>query len=402
MTHKRLSVQQVLGGFVLLAALMSSSCSSFGAKKLVSSHTAYNDAVQLTVAREVLANIVRARYADPMQFIMVSSINAQFSVNVTGSAGVAGIGQAAETAGQMGGSVGYSDSPTITFVPQSDAGFYKSFYGLFEVEETIGFGLAFRFARKAPGWQELSLRFSFGAIDGATDFAYGKSNDLYIRRIKALAHLLRLGATFQQVPEWDFDTSAIAKAKVTALDKVWAFKSGLHFIEEDNGKMVRLARYRMVVALILPAPNDPEVIAALKNLGVPPGRNQYILRPPTHATPGVFDSYAIRVTPRSMADAIVLASLFVEVPAPHAAIVPVIEPLARDSIVMSSVRIRSSEQPPPFPYRIQHRGYWFYVDDFELESKMFFEALVAAYSSRVGSKQAGDEKPQIVLPLGGG
>ena len=78
------------------------------------------------------------------------------------------------------------------------------------------------------------------------------------------------------------------------------------------------------------------------------------------------------------------------------------EPLARESVIMSSVRIRSSEQAPPSPYRIQHRGYWFYVDDSELESKMFFEALVAAYSSRVGSKEAHDEKPQIVLPLGGG
>ena len=401
MIYKKLSVQQILGGFVLLAALMSASCATIGPKKLVSSHTGYNDAVQLTVAREVLANIVRARYADPMQFIMVSSINAQFSVNVSGSGDVGGIGQSGAVGG-LGGSVGYSDSPTISFVPQSDAGFYKSFYGLFEVEETVGFGMAFRFARTAPGWHELGLRFSFGAIDGATDFAYGKSNDLYIQRIKALAQLLRLGATFQQVPEWDPDTTAIAKERVTALDMVWAYKSGFNYIEEDNGKMLRLARYRMVVALILPSPNDPEVIAALKNLGVPPGRNQYILRPPTHAAPGVFDSYAIHVTPRSMADAIVLAALFVDVPAPHAAIVPTIEPLARDSIVMSSVQIRSSEEAPPSPYRIQHRGYWFYIDDSDPNSKMFFETLVAAYSSRVGSKEAGDEKPQIVLPLGGG
>jgi len=71
----------------LLAASLSTSCRSVGAKKLVSSHTAYNDAVQLTVTREVLANIVRSRYADPMQFIAVSAINAQFSVNVGGSAG---------------------------------------------------------------------------------------------------------------------------------------------------------------------------------------------------------------------------------------------------------------------------------------------------------------------------
>ena len=86
--------------------------------------------------------------------------------------------------------MGYSDSPTITFVPQSDAGFYKSFYSPFEVEETIGFDLALRSALMTPGWQELSLKFSFGAINGATDFASGKSKDLYIRRIKAFARLL--------------------------------------------------------------------------------------------------------------------------------------------------------------------------------------------------------------------
>jgi len=51
---------------------------------------------------------------------------------------------------------------------------------------------------------------------------------------------------------------------------------------------------------------------------------------------------------------------------------------------------------------VQHRGYWFYVDDSELESKMFLEAMVAAYLSRVGSKQAGDAGPQVVLPVGGG
>jgi hypothetical protein len=102
-----------------------------------------------------------------------------------------------------------------------------------------------------------------------------------------------------------------------------------------------------------------------------------------------------------MADAIILAARFVEVPAAHAAIVPALQPLAEDPIVMPSVRIHSSTEAPVFPYRIQHRGYWFYVDDSEIESKLFFDVLVAAYSSRVGSKEAGDEAPQIVLPLGG-
>lgn len=385
---------------VVLTAVLSTSCASFGSKRLIASHTAYNDAVQLTVSREVLANIVRSRYSDPMQFIAVNAINASFSVSVSGSAGVGGIGQAG-TVGEAAGAAGYSDSPTITFIPQSDAAFYKSFFGLFDVEETVLFGLAYRYARTDPGWQELSLRFSFGSINDANDLTYGKMNELYNQRVKALAQLLLLGATFQQVPEWDFDSSAIAKAKVTAEDKVKAFKDGLYFIEEDNGENVRLARYRMVLALTLPAPNAPEVIKALEDLGVEPGRKQYVLRPPLHATPGITDPYAIWVTPRSMADVIGLATRFVDVPTPHLRFVPPLEPITGESSVISAIRIRSSEKLPSFPYRIQHRGYWFYVDDSEIETKMFFEAIVAAYSSRVGSKQAGDEGPQVVLPVGG-
>lgn len=75
--------------FIAFASLFIPPCASIGPDKLVSSHMAYNDAVQLTVTREVLANIVRSRYSDPMQFIAVSSINAQFSVNVSGSPGLA-------------------------------------------------------------------------------------------------------------------------------------------------------------------------------------------------------------------------------------------------------------------------------------------------------------------------
>ena len=74
--------------------------------------------------REVLKNIVRGRYLDPTQFLSVSSINAQFSVGVKAGGGVTGIG--ADTAGTAQGQIGYSDSPTITYVPQVGAGLYKS------------------------------------------------------------------------------------------------------------------------------------------------------------------------------------------------------------------------------------------------------------------------------------
>jgi hypothetical protein len=314
---------------------------------------------------------------------------------------VAGIGQAG-TAGQAEGSVGFSDSPTITFIPQSDSGFYKSLYSAFDVTEVIGFALAYRYVRSHPDWQTLSMWFSFGSINDASDFVGGRASDLYRQRIQAMARLLELGAYFRQIPEWDFDVSTLPKEKVTAEDQVTAFKEGLFFVEEDEGKRVRLAKYRMVLALSLPAPDDPKVIEALEQLGVEPGRKRYILRPPTHAIPGALDPHAIWVTPRSMSDVINLATRFVEVPSAHAGLVPPLEKLEIDSPVISSLRIRSSRKEPPFPYRVLHRGYWFYVDDSEVQSKVFLEAMVTTYSSRVGSYQAGDStQPQVVLPVGG-
>jgi hypothetical protein len=401
MIQPSLFKQKALLTFLLIAAVMNTSCSSFGPKKVVSSHTGYNESVQLTVTREVLTNIVRSRYSDPMQFLTVSAINAQFSVNVGGSAGVAGIGQAG-TSGQAGGSIGYSDSPTITFVPQSDNAFYKSLHSSFEVGEAIAFGQAYRFAQTQPEWQALSLSFSFASINGADDFIGGKYNPLYRQRIDALLRLLRLGGSYRQIAEWDFDTLAIAKEKVTAEDKVDAFKLGLYFIEENDGKHVRLARQRLVLALTLPSPAEPRVIEALQDLGVTPGRTSYVFRPPLHATPGEEDPYAIWVTPRSMNDVISLAAHFVDVPASHASIVPPLENIIAASPIMQSIHIRSAKEMPPFPYRVEHRGYWFYVADTDLGSKAFLEAMVAAYSSRLGSRQAGEGQPQVVLPVGGG
>lgn len=381
--------------------MLCTSCATIGPKKVVSSHTAYNDAVQLTITREVLGNIVRSRYSDPMQFLAVSAINAQFSVGVGGSAGVGGLGDTGAV-GSVGGSISYSDSPTITFTPQSDAGFYKSLYAPFEVSETIGFGLSYRFAKMNPGWNNMTLLFSFASINGANDQVIGEKSSLYTQRIAAIAGLLEGGATFQQVPDWDFDSMAIARDKITAEDYVAAFRYNLYFIDEEDGKNVRLARYRLVLALEVPDPGDPGVTAALQQIGVTPGKGVYIFRPPSHATPGDLDPAAIWVTPRSMADAINLASQFVEIPQDHAVLVQPIKSISADGLVLPPVVIRSSKDEPPHPYRIQHRGYWFYVDDTDLESKIFLEVLVAAYSSRVGSRGAQDEGPQVVLPVGGG
>ena len=98
------------------------------------------------------------------------------------------------------------------------------------------------------------------------------------------------------MPEWDADTTAFPKWKVFGEDMVAAFRMGMFFVEEDDGESVRLARHRLVLALVLPDPDDPEVAEALEDLGVTPGRSRYVFRPPTDAMPGESDPYAIWVS----------------------------------------------------------------------------------------------------------
>ena len=117
-------MERYIGCLMIVALIGITGCASIGPQKLTPSHEGYNDAVQLAITREVLKNIVRDRYLDPPQYLHVTAINAQFSVSAGASAGVAGIGTAGE-AGQVGGNIGYSDSPTITFVPQFGAADYK-------------------------------------------------------------------------------------------------------------------------------------------------------------------------------------------------------------------------------------------------------------------------------------
>ena len=50
--------------------------------------------------------------------------------------------------------------------------------------------------------------------------------------------------------------------QLTSEDMVFAFELVFSFVEEDDGASVRLARYRLVMALTLPDPDDPGAIAA--------------------------------------------------------------------------------------------------------------------------------------------
>jgi len=390
-----MSAKVTVLSLALLAGL-TAGCASVGPDKLVSTHEGYNDAVQIAVSREVLKNIVRERYLDPPQFIQVTAINAQFSVSVGAEAGVGGIGAGA--VGQAGANIGYSDSPTITFVPQFGAGDYKSFAAPIDVQEAIA--IVFQWGSMQPH----DIEFAIGAINDADDRA-GPAGDAYRARVNALARLFSAGATVRYFREFlPAEFAPIPREKVVGRAYADAVREGFVFHETEDGDL-GFAQTALTLGFIVPRPHEGQIADDLRLLGLTPGGYLYPIRPPSQAMPsqiGELQPDTLWLSTRSAWRMIEIAAMGVEVPDEHRrlGIVPAEAPINSGANI--PLRVQHSTDEPTSVYRVQHRGYWFYIDETDLASRQVFVALVVLYTSRIGSAPPEGDTPALVLPIGGG
>ena len=392
---------------VLLVAV-SLGCSAKGPGRLVSSHEGYNDAVQLVTSREVLKNIVRMRYADPVQFLSVSTINASFSVSTSANAGVSGsapTGGPSSLGAQTGASVAFSDSPTLTFTPVKGSGAMQS------LESPIALNLILN---HAFNMNELGTEIPlfFSAINNAAD-REGPAGDLYGRRIAALQRLMELGCRFGLWREFYPRTEPFAAGKhLNARAYVEAAVGGFYFVDVGNGRLV-VASKHLQPGLVVPEPDNREVVDQLRILDVEPGSDFYFLRdstdlhPPNSQWSPLPDGRVVEsiyITPRSVLSVMMVAAKSVMTPTEHDEIG--ISP-PRSMIPVSTsldlpLRIKVSQEEPTDLYRVAHRGYWFRIDDSDHESKQIFSTIVYAYGITLSSRSdADDTAPVLTLPIGG-
>ena len=117
---------QRLGLSVMIAAsLLLSGCVSIGPRGLELSRTEFNAAIQRTDGEQLLLNIVRQRYNDPVMFLEVASVSSSLSrsasLNLSGF--FPGGGSPESYNGGIGGS--YSDSPLVFYSPNTGERFVR-------------------------------------------------------------------------------------------------------------------------------------------------------------------------------------------------------------------------------------------------------------------------------------
>jgi hypothetical protein len=393
---RRRKVQKTVRNIVAMVTLVVvvAGCTSIGPGKLVSTHQGYNDAVQLAESRELLLNIVRLRFGDPIQFLAVSQINAQFSVSVGASASATG------GAGTAGGNVGYSDSPTITFTPRGDDQFGR------DILYPVSLYDAVTYSTRGGVYDGLLFTLITSGINDAPDVP-GPNGELYRQRIEAVGKLLEgdlawVAKSKRYVPK---SSIAVPVENITAFDHVWATNNGYLWADaeamigpEGAGKALMSFEYHTPLIAIRD-PDDPETQGYLRTLGVVPGHREYEIRavndevhlgrPPTFIFVGF----------RSLKEIMGIASEYVEIPAELAARGIAPPPRYQQTGMQKlSFKVRSSkDEPQGTPYKVSLHDHWFFIDMTDHKSKALMEALFSLFYSQIGASKPGD--PILTLPL---
>lgn len=117
-------------------ALLLGGCASVGPKALKDARFNYNLAVQISANEQMLLNLVRLRYRDNPVFLEITNISTQFSLSTGANAG-ADIKEVYPDTYSLGLGLSYAEKPTISFSPLHGEQFVKRLLSPIPLEHLI-------------------------------------------------------------------------------------------------------------------------------------------------------------------------------------------------------------------------------------------------------------------------
>jgi hypothetical protein len=350
-----------LKSLIIAVIVILSGCSQLGPQVLTSGRPLYNIAVQETESQQLLLNIVRQRYRDPVLFLDVTSISSGF--NRTASAGVSGNTANNSASGTLGGSI--SESPFITYAPNTGEAFVRQMMTPLDLTT-------------------LALVVQAGWSIERTLLIVGDSVN-QLRNVPG-----------DSDPETGYLKFHEAVASLRDLQRNGKISLGVEAGEKEDAPDLSL--------IIAPDAVESEpYLSVCESIKVACDGQPLRLR---HALGMSKDSNTMVLATRSMFSAMFFLSTGVDVPQSHisSGIAP------RNSIVSggpfdkagtgeSLFQVHSSDEEPELArVKVFYRGSWFYIADNDEDSKVTF-ALISMLVMLQSGNQA-KITPLITLPVG--
>lgn len=414
------SLHRALSG-ALLTSFLLAGCTSFGPRSLQQSRLEYNETIKSTTEEQLLLNIVRLRYTDTPSSLAVSAIAAQFertqSLGLTPffAASGADINQSFTTVLPQA-QVLHADRPTFSLTPLDDQEFTRKLFTplpldgvVYLAKTTWPISTVFRLYLENLNWVPNAQTASGPTPAEAPEF----SN--FRRGVEALQVLQDKGQIVFGVDDRSETAgSPLPPGSVKASDIIEAAKNGFDYRRDNKGKTWSLVRktQQPVLRVSPDALASPEWLIVTQVFKMKPGLDKYDITqealspfPVTYPAGGVGN---LDLETRSMLQALYFVSHGVEVPAEH-----LDQGLARRTLDKSGKAFNwgkitgglfsvfykaGSERPAHARVAIPYRGYWFYIDEADQDTKSTFSLLVEL--SRLELNNKAGPGPLLTLPVG--
>ncbi len=399
---------------------------AFGPKVLERTHGRYNEAIRRVDEEQLLRNLVRVRYNDTPFELNVSSIAAQYELS--GGAEARPFFEAPNPASTgifrtftrvlPDATIGGANRPTITFLPANNGEALQRFLTPITPETLVFLG--------QTSWPVSTvLRLWVERLNGVPNApsASGPQRP----QVPDFERFLRVADLIQAAQDHGLGsvhaeerfTPIGAPLPVDAVDAaaaIEAVKNGLEYRKSDDGSSWTLGRNarRLVFEANPVYVGHPELLEIEGLLNLQPGRQRYEIM----VAPGVVldplrapsePSTKIEVSPRSTAQVYFFLANGIDVPTEHieAGLVhPAVYPDGRAfdgrAVTAGLFRVHTCQghKPPETAYvAVKHRGYWYYIDDRDAQSKVTF-ALVLQLSRLNFVRQLQSGGPFLTLPIG--
>jgi hypothetical protein len=406
----------------LFVVLLLSGCSTFGPQLVLNSHVEYNKAVTQVIQEELLLNIVRRRYYEAPQFLTVSSINSTMSTSASVSGGSAFGNQGTPTTGNVGGSVGFSDSPTITFTPRQGHEILgpltsRMSVGTLGMMANAGYRFDFLLSLIAEGVTGVR-----GAQAGVgTDFRPGDPE--YVELIEAIGRLIDKGQLIVGTFSWNDPYSDIAydRDQVTIENQITAIALGGgtgRFRSYDGGETYYFTDKNNYPAMWIDSDartsGDGKRVIELLNLQPTPLKRVWTFAPSRVIDGTDFENVAddprpdVKMRLRSFYSVLNLLAYGIKVPEKDEEEGRVFTKALYDKAVSEGravdlsnkfvVHSSRGDRPANAFVAVQHRDIWFYVDDRDYASKRFFNAIYDLFNMEI-APSAGGGGPILTVPV---
>ena len=405
----------------LFVVLLLSGCSTLGPQLVLNSHTEYNKAVEQVIQEELLLNIVRRRYYEAPQFVTVSSISTSMSTSAGISAGSAFGNKGTPTTGNIGGSLGWSDSPTVTITPRQGneiLGPLTSRMSVLTIAKMAQAGYRFDFllALMAEGLTDVR-----GPEAGVgTDFRPGDKE--FIEVIQSVGRLIDKGQLKAGTFQWNDPYSEITHKRedITVENQITAIALGggrARFRSYDGGETFFFTdKYDYPAMWIDPearTSGDGKRVIELLNLQPTPLKRVWSFSSNRVVEGTDFENVPddprpeVRMQLRSFYSVLNLLAYGIDIPPKDAEEGRAFTKAQYDNAVREGRAVdlskkftvhSSSERPANAFVTVQHRGSWFYLDDRDHVSKRFFNAVYDLFNMEI-APSGGGGGPILTVPV---